>query len=461
MAWIRSAILRMIWIILLAGTSTTATSAASAGEEELPRYRLKPGMVLFYKGRASLAFGNDAYLEEVDTTAWVVRRNQDGSCRVVIRTGSRLSEAGGRNRGKGQDKKRIPPMDYNVGYFDLFPDGRLGPDAEVGTVIDPAISFPRLPNSSATSEWGQRDLRTGEEYAYSSLRRDGGGWAFHAERLGPWRKVYGTTFASTYHFDGGMVVGAEQRFSQELGVKSRGSGNHALTGVETKDGAWIAAFASAADRFCAAIAAYKESTQAASRDAVNCLSLLADAKVRLRATRDATDDPFFREEIDRKLAGHDSRTKSCMATAKQRAAVVGKPSPDWSLQGLDGKPHALADYRGQVVVLDFWFRGCGWCVKAMPEMNTLAERFRGRPVAVLGMNTDAKEEDARFVADAMGLKYQTLRAQGIPEKYGVRGFPTVILIGPDGVVRDIHAGYSPTLGADLERAIQEILARDR
>ncbi len=451
----------MIWIILLAGTSTLATSAASAGAEELPRYQLKPGMVLSYKGRANLKFGNDGYLEEVDTTAWVVRRNQDGSFRVVIRTGSRLSEADSRNGGKAPIKKKIPPMDYNLGHFDLFPDGRLGPDAEVGPMIDPAISFPRLPNSSATSEWGQRDLRTGEEYAYSSLRRDAGGWAFHAERLGPWRKVYGATFASTYHFEGGMVVGAEQEFSQDLGLKGKGSGRHELTGVETKDDAWIAAFASAADRFIAAIAAYKKSTQAASKDVVNGLSLLAEARDELQAARDAIDQPFFREELDRKLVRHDSTGKSCMESAKQRAAVMGKPSPDWSLQGLDGKPHALADYRGKVVVLDFWYRGCGWCVKAMPEMNALTERFQGRPVAVLGMNTDAKEADARFVAEAMGLKYMTLRARGIAEKYGVQGFPTVILIDPDGVVRDIQAGYSPTLGADLGRAIEGILTRNR
>jgi len=78
-------------------------------------------------------------------------------------------------------------------------------------------------------------------------------------------------------------------------------------------------------------------------------------------------------------------------------------------------------------------------------------------VAVLGTNTDRNEADAKFVVDAMGLKYATLRAEGIPEKYGVQGFPTLILIDSEGKVRDVHVGYSPTLRADLTREIEGLL----
>ena len=459
MTWIRTARCRETWLVILAATAVLASSAASAGVVELPRYRLEPGMVLSYEGRAFLKDGNETYLEEQDTTAYIIRRNPDGSCRVIIRIGNRFREVDKPGAITAPTKKReAPPMDYSLGSFDLFPDGRLGSDAEVGPDIDPAMCFPRLPDDAARGEWGHRDARTGQEYGYASLRREPDGWAFHAERLGPWQKVYGMSFGSTYHFDRGMVAGAEQEFSLEAGAKGKGSGKVELKGVEQKDAAWVAAFAPAADRFIAAIHAYRKSTRAAAQDVENCHSLMMEAKERLLAARAATDQSILRAEFDRTLAGHDPRAKSCAESAKRSAAVVGKPSFDWSLQGLDGKAHALADYRGKVVVLDFWYRGCGWCVKAMPTMNALAGRFEGRPVAVLGMNTDAKEEDARFVADVMGLKYETLRAQGMPEKYNIRGFPTVVLIGPDGVVRDIHAGYSPTMGTDLAAAIEGMLA---
>ena len=73
------------------------------------------------------------------------------------------------------------------------------------------------------------------------------------------------------------------------------------------------------------------------------------------------------------------------------------------------------------------------------------------------MNTDRNEDDAKLVVDAMGLKYATLRAEGIPQKYGVQGFPTLILIDRDGKVSDVHVGYSPTLRADLAEEIEGLL----
>jgi len=457
MVWSRSSILRTICIVLTAGNLALATRA---GADELPRYRLKPGMVLSYTGRTSLNANGDMFYEDQDTTAWVVRRNSDGSCHVVIRVGNRLREGAGPGAGNAPNQgQQLPPMQYSLGYFDLFPDGRLGVDSQLGSDVDPAIVFPSLPDKPAAVEWGRRDASTGQEYGYSSLGRGPDGWSFHAERLGPLKRVYTIGFGSDYRFDRGMVIGAEQHFSQEIGVKTKGSGKLELTGVETKNATWVAAFAQAADRSIAALRAYAKSIQAATKDARNCASLLADAKRKLQAARDATHEPVFREEFDRKLASHDARAKTYMESAERRAAVVGKPLPDWSLRALDGRTHALADYRGQVVVLDFWYRGCGWCIKAMPEINDVAEKFKGRPVAVLGMNTDAKEEDARFVAEVMGLKYPTLLARGISEKIDIKGFPAVILIGPDGVVRDIRYGYLPTLGAELAKEIEGLLPR--
>ena len=148
-----------------------------------------------------------------------------------------------------------------------------------------------------------------------------------------------------------------------------------LTGVETHDAAWLAAFAPAADRYFAASKAYERATEEASKDADKAETLLADAKAALKSARDAIDHPIFREQLDRQIAQHDSMVKYYADSAKRRADVMGKPAADWKLQGLDGKTHALADYRGKVVVLDFWYRGCGWCIKAMPQLNALAEQF--------------------------------------------------------------------------------------
>jgi thiol-disulfide isomerase/thioredoxin len=450
--------------IMTVGIMTVAIVAANAarGGDELPRYRLEPGMELSYKGSSTFRHQNGMHLNDDETTAWIVRRNGDSSVRVVLRQGSRFTSTSIADTLKSLFKKQAkPPMDYNFGYFDLFPDGRLGPDSELGYRISPDSLFPRLPDDEANVKagWGQRDARMGQEYRYSSLRDEPGGWSFHGERIGPEKKVYGMTTDSTFHLDTkrGAIRRIEQEFTQDYGFKGKGSGSMELTAVETRDAAWLASFAPAADRYFAASKAYERATEEASKDAAKAMRLLADAKAALKLVRDTIDQPIFREQLDHQIAQHDGMVSYYADSAKRRADVVGKPAADWDLKGLDGKTHPLSGYRGKVVVLDFWYRGCGWCIKAMPQLNDLAEDFAGRPVAVLGMNTDRNEADAKLVVDAMGLKYETLRAEGIPEKYGVQGFPTLILIDREGKVKDVHVGYSPTLRADLAKQIEGML----
>ena len=139
--------------------------------------------------------------------------------------------------------------------------------------------------------------------------------------------------------------------------------------------------------------------------------------------------------------------------------MKGMPAADWKLDDLDGTSHALGDYRGKVVVLDFWYRGCGWCIRAMPQVQQLSEDFKNEPVAVLGMNNDQDEKDAKFVVDAMQLTYPVLKGTEIPAKYHVHGFPTLIIIDQDGKVHDVHIGYSKTLRADVGKTIKDLLAQ--
>jgi len=142
---------------------------------------------------------------------------------------------------------------------------------------------------------------------------------------------------------------------------------------------------------------------------------------------------------------------------ERKASILNKPAADWSTTDLDGNRHSLAGHRGKVIVLDFWYRGCGWCIKAMPQIKEVTEHFRDRPVVVLGMNTDRKEADARFVAKSLKLNYATLKAAGLPEKYGVQAFPTLIIIDQEGIVRDRHVGYSPNLREELIETISGLL----
>ena len=187
--------------------------------------------------------------------------------------------------------------------------------------------------------------------------------------------------------------------------------------------------------------------------------LLAKAETTLKDAKDSLTLPDLREQIDVQLKKHKQMESYYTEEAQNRSAVLGKPAADWETKDLEGKPHSLKGYKGKVVILDFWYRGCGWCIRAMPQMKELAEDFKGQPVAVLGMNTDSEEKDAKFVVDEMKLNYPVLKAEGLPEKYHVRGFPTLIIVDQTGKVADVHVGYSPTLREDVAKAVKRLLAR--
>ena len=148
--------------IMTVGIMTVAIAAASAARagDELPRYRLEPGMELSYQESSTFGHQNGMRINDQQSTAWIARRNGDGSVRVVLRQGSWFTATSAIDTFKSLFKKQVkPPMEYHFGYFDLFPDGRLGPDAELGYRITPASLFPRLPDDDAKAKtgWSQRD----------------------------------------------------------------------------------------------------------------------------------------------------------------------------------------------------------------------------------------------------------------------------------------------------------------
>jgi hypothetical protein len=102
----------------------------------------------------------------------------------------------------------------------------------------------------------------------------------------------------------------------------------------------------------------------------------------------------------------------------------------------------------------------------MPQIKQLAADFDGQPVAIFGMNNDRVLSDARFVIETMKLPYENLknaaseesRREGIHSKYEITGWPTLVMLDGNGVIRHIHCGYSATLREDLGATIRALLA---
>jgi peroxiredoxin len=130
---------------------------------------------------------------------------------------------------------------------------------------------------------------------------------------------------------------------------------------------------------------------------------------------------------------------------------------DWKTTDLDGKNVTLADFKGKILVLEYWYRGCFWCVRSMPQLNELTEHYKGKPVTILGMNIDNDEADARFVIRKTGLQYATLKAGSTRKDYGVAAFPTILILNDKGAVCDFHIGYALDLKKILINKIDKLL----
>jgi peroxiredoxin len=281
--------------------------------------------------------------------------------------------------------------------------------------------------------------------------------------------IYQLSTTRLYVFDcqRGLVRKATTTYQQGWPAKSESKPNIQtieLVGTSELDSQEATDLNADVDRYLSAGAAYMALCLRADRDFDRVAECLDKAESALKEIQPQIRTSLVRAMLTNKLKQHQSSREDYIDTAREFGPQIGKPSQAWKTTDLAGQPHALADYRGKVVVLDFWYRGCGWCIRAMPQMKQLVEDFAAHDVAVLGVNSDQDDNDAQFVIDKLKLNYPTLRnlegpsKDQINSKYLVHAWPTLVVIDSKGIVRHFHSGYSPTLRHDLGEKIRELLA---
>ncbi|MDT3428076.1 peroxiredoxin [Paenibacillus forsythiae] len=123
-------------------------------------------------------------------------------------------------------------------------------------------------------------------------------------------------------------------------------------------------------------------------------------------------------------------------------------APDFTLPDLSGRQVSLADYKGKIVVLNFWTTWCSVCKKEMPELDEASSILMKKgEVVLLAVNTgEAPETVKQYMKDnAYSLPVLLDPDSSLFKKYGLRGYPTTVVINRDGTV---YGGVEGAITAD-------------
>jgi len=145
------------------------------------------------------------------------------------------------------------------------------------------------------------------------------------------------------------------------------------------------------------------------------------------------------------------------------ALKAGDAAPAIDALSPEGQPLRLKDLRGSVVYVDFWASWCGPCQEALPVLQRLQTQWSAQGFKVLTVNVDEHRKPALAMIEKLQLKLPVaLDPQGIwAERYALPGMPTGYLIGRDGKVRQVLAGYTSKELPALEKQIALALGAKR
>lgn len=147
------------------------------------------------------------------------------------------------------------------------------------------------------------------------------------------------------------------------------------------------------------------------------------------------------------------------AAAQELKPSPPVPAPPLELADMQGKKHRLADYRGKVVLVNFWATWCVPCREEMPSIERLRASLEGRRFVVLAVNLAEPESRIRKFLEGVPVRFAVLldRDAKATRVWQAKLLPATYIVGPDGVIRYRHVGELDWSKPEVRRFITGLM----
>lgn len=142
--------------------------------------------------------------------------------------------------------------------------------------------------------------------------------------------------------------------------------------------------------------------------------------------------------------------------ANSARVKVGEKAKSLGTKDIYGSAIDFAALKGKVVVLNFWFINCPPCKKEIPSLNSLTEEYQDKDVVFIAVSRDSKKRILEFF-ETYPFRYQHVSSRNVIRNYGIRSFPTHVVIDQQGIIRWLKVGGGDTIDRELQQEIDKLL----
>lgn len=141
------------------------------------------------------------------------------------------------------------------------------------------------------------------------------------------------------------------------------------------------------------------------------------------------------------------------------AEVTKGPAPDFTLKSRSGENLKLSEFRGDVVMINFWASWCAPCRKEMPLLEDLYKKYNDLGFELLAVNVEEDSSQADKLLDDVHVTFPVLfdAENKVAKLYKVVAMPSTVIVDRDGGMRYLHRGYLPGYEVEYEKQIKELI----